>query len=92
MSSTVVDISGCPSVESAINEDFLGVTRAAEMSHLYFLFAEEADKHVYEDRYDVIQETGPVIDLESCHKSSHQHEEDVAWSQNGTPEQDSLRG
>jgi hypothetical protein len=66
-------------------------SRAVEVSHLYSFLTEVADKHVDEDRHNVVQETGPVVELESCHKSSHQHEQDVAWSQNRTNEQDNLR-
>ena len=62
-----------------------------DVSHLYVGFTEEADEHVDEDRHDVVQETGPVVDLEGCHKSANQHEEDVAWSENGTYHQESLR-
>jgi hypothetical protein len=48
------------------------------VSHLYFIFTEVADKHVDEDRHNVEKETEPVANPESGHKSSHQHEEDVA--------------
>jgi hypothetical protein len=67
-------------------------SRAVDVSHLYSFFTEVADKYVDEDGHKVQQETGPDVDLETCHKSSHQHEEDVAWSQNRTNEQDNLRG
>jgi hypothetical protein len=53
-------------VASAINEEISVTSRAVEMSHLYSIFTEEADKHVDEDRHNVVQETGPVGDLESC--------------------------
>jgi hypothetical protein len=60
------------------------------VSHLYSFFTEVTDKHVDEDRHNVVEETAQVVEPESCHKSSHQHEQDVAWSENRTSEQDNL--
>lgn len=68
------------------------ISTAVEVSHLYIIFTEVADKHEDEERHNVYPETGPCGDPESCHISSHQHEEDAAWSQNRTTEHDNLRG
>jgi hypothetical protein len=76
---------------SVINEEFSVTSRAVEMSHLYSIFTEVADKHVDEDRHNVEQGTGQVVEIESCHESSHDHEENAAWSENRTNEQDTLR-
>jgi hypothetical protein len=62
------------------------------MNYLYVGFAKEADEHVNEDGNYVEQETGPVIDLESRHEGSYQHEEDAPRSQDGTSHQQCLRG
>jgi hypothetical protein len=70
VSSAAVVVRVCPRVrllESAINEDLCVSIRAVEVSNLYFLFTEEADKHVDEDRHNVEPETGPVVNPECCH-------------------------
>lgn len=61
------------------------------MTYLYVGFAEEADEHINEDGHNVEHETGPIIDFECCHEGSDQHQEDVAWSQNGTPHHQDLQ-
>jgi hypothetical protein len=61
------------------------------LKYLYVRFAKEADQQVNEDGHYVDQEAGPVIDLESRHEGSYQHEEDVSWSQDGTSHHESLR-
>jgi hypothetical protein len=67
-------------------------SRAVEVSHLYIIFTEVADKHVDKDRHNVAQEADPIFELESYRDSSHHHEENAAWSENRTNEQDNLPG
>jgi hypothetical protein len=65
---------------------------AVELSHLCIIFTEVADKHEDDERHNADPETGPVVCVETCHQSSYQQEENAAWSQNRTNEQDKLRG
>lgn len=45
------------------------------MIYLYVRFAREAHEDKQHYRYDVVIETGPIVDMEYSHEGSHQHEE-----------------
>jgi hypothetical protein len=68
------------------------ISRAVEVSNLYFLFTEVTDKHEDEDNHSVAKDIGEaVFDPKSYHLRSNHHEEDAAWSQNRTNQQGKLR-
>lgn len=52
--------------------------------YLHIWFARETDDHKEQDGDNVVIETGPIVNLEGRHESSHQHEEDRAGSQDCT--------
>lgn len=62
----------------------------SEAAYLNVRLAGEANQHESEDRDDVVVETGPVVDLESCHEGSHQHEKYRAGSEDGAAHQQYL--
>jgi hypothetical protein len=49
-------------VESAINEEFSVISRAVEVSNLYFLFTEVTDKHEDEDSHSVAKDIVEAVD------------------------------
>jgi len=60
-------------------------------THLNLRLGGEADQHEKEDGNDVVGETGPVVDLEGGHESTHQHKENRAGSENGASHQHHLQ-
>lgn len=52
--------------------------------YLHVRFARETDDHEEQDGNNIVIEASPIINLESRHECTHQHEEDRAWSQDRT--------
>lgn len=48
--------------------------------YLYIWFASEAYENKQYYRYDIVIETGPIVNMKYSHKGSHQHKEYSSWS------------
>lgn len=66
------------------------VAKIKMFSYLYIRFANKANKHEKQNRINVVIKTGPVVDLESGYKGSHQHKEDRARSKDSTTHKQNL--
>lgn len=53
-------------------------------THLDIGFASETNEHEQKDGNDIVIEAGPVVDFESSHEGSHQHEKYRSRSKNRT--------
>lgn len=66
-------------------------TEQSIITNLIVGFSNEADEHEEQNRPQVVEETGPVIDAESSHEGTHQHEENGTRTQNGAAHQHTLQ-
>ena len=59
--------------------------------YLKFGFGDETDEHEEQDGDHVGEETGPVVDTESGHEGTDQHEENRSRTQDSSGHQHSLK-
>lgn len=52
----------------------------AQSTHLYVGFTSKTNYHKQQNGNNVVVEAGPIVDLESSHERTYQHEENRAWS------------
>jgi hypothetical protein len=58
--------------------------------YLNFGFGDKADNHEEKNGDQVVDETTPVVNAESSHEGTHQHEENSSWTENSTTHQHAL--